>query len=82
MLVKFVEFDIGEDKVGKPYYRMSVQGEFNSYGKLKKKIIDVNLTRDEYDIYKLKKEGDKLNLDFIIPLPTFPLTLVKKQPRT
>ena len=78
MKVKIVEFESGRTKEGKEYFRMSVQGKFSNYGKLKTKIVDVNLTEDEYKKYSVMSEGKELDLNFVIPLPQFPLSLVSE----
>ena len=78
MTVEILEFDTGLTKEGKPYYRMNVLGKFNSFGKLKTSTVDVNLTKEQYEKYKTL-EGKKVDLDFVIPKPQFPLTLTEKK---
>jgi len=57
---------------------MNVLGKFNSFGKLKTSTVDVNLTKEQYEKYKTL-EGKKVDLDFVIPKPQFPLTLTEKK---
>lgn len=53
---------------------MTVMGKFNSFGKVKTSTVEVNLTFEQYELLK-DKEGLTVDLDFIIPKPSFPLTL-------
>ena len=79
MTVEILEFDVGvSPKDGKPFFRMNVLGQFSNYGKLKTCTVDVNLTAQQYDKYS-KLVGKKVELDFIIPKPDFPLTLMEKE---
>ena len=74
MEVTIIEFDVGVTKDGKQYRRMNVLGKFNSFGKMKTCTVDVNLTEEEYNFY-VSHVGKKVELNFIIPLPQFPLSL-------
>ena len=78
MLVEVIEFDTGINKKGEPYYQATVMGKFNSFGKIKTSTVEVNLTSEQYEILK-KKEGQSVDLDFIIPKPSFPLMLAEGQ---
>jgi len=78
MQVEIIEFDTGMTKDNKAYYRMNVLGKFASFGKLKTSTVDVNLTPEQYEKYKTL-EGKKVELDFVIPKPEYPLTLVEKK---
>jgi len=78
MQVEIIEFDTGINKKGEPYYQATVMGKFNSFGKIKTSTVEVNLTVEQYEILR-KKEGQSVDLDFIIPKPSFPLLLSESQ---
>jgi len=74
MEATIIEFDVGVTKDGKTYRRMNVLGKFNSFGKMKTSTVDINLTEEEYDFYA-PHVGKRMDFNFIIPLPQFPLSL-------
>jgi len=63
-------------KDGELKYKMGVMGTFSDFGKLRVKIVDVNLKNLEHFKKYESQVGKQLELDLIFQLPTFPLTLV------
>jgi hypothetical protein len=78
MQVQVIELDTGAKKDGSIYYQATVMGKFNSFGKLKMSTVEVNLTLEQYKIFE-KYVGKTIDLDFVIPKPSFPLTLTEGQ---
>jgi hypothetical protein len=78
MQVQVIELDTGVKKDGSTYYQATVMGKFNSFGKLKMSTVEVNLTVEQYKIFE-KYIGKNIDLDFVIPKPSFPLTLTDGQ---
>jgi len=61
-------------KTGEITYLAVGLGTFNSFGKIKKATVDINLTKEQYEKYK-KEEGKIVDLDVVMPLPNFPMIL-------
>ena len=61
-------------KTGEVKRKAIALGTFASYGNLQPATVEISLTADEFSILS-KKKGNKVDLDLVIPLPTFPLTL-------
>jgi hypothetical protein len=78
MQVQIIEVDTGTKKDNSIYYQATVMGKFNSFGKLKMSTVEVNLTEEQYKLFE-KQIGKSIDLDFVIPKPTFPLTLTEGQ---
>ena len=52
-------------------------GNFANYGKIEPATVKVNLTDAQYD--KLRTmQGKEMELDIVVPLPQFPLTLASE----
>lgn len=61
-------------KTGEVKYKAVGLGTFSSFGNLQPATVEISLKPEEYE--KLKEhKGKKLDLDIVIPLPTFPLSL-------
>ena len=61
-------------KSGEVKYKAIALGTFSSYGNSQPATVEVSLNQDQYN--KLKSQKDKVvDLDIVIPLPTFPLSL-------
>lgn len=61
-------------KSGEIKYKAIALGTFSSYGNSQPATVEISLRPDEYEVLKGQK-GKKVDLDIVIPLPSFPLTL-------
>lgn len=76
MKVRILEVENSiNSKTSLPVYRANVIGYFSSFGKTKLSTVDITLT--DYKQYEeFSKLVDKeIDIDVVIPKPTFPLTL-------
>ena len=61
-------------KTGEMKYKAIALGKFSSYGNTQPATVEITLNQEQFD--KLKTYKDKVvDLDIVIPLPTFPLSL-------
>lgn len=61
-------------KSGEVKYKAIALGTFSSYGNTQPATVEIQLQQNEYKELKELK-GEEVDLDIVIPLPTFPLTL-------
>lgn len=61
-------------KSGEIKHKAIALGTFSSYGNSEPATVTISLRPDEYEILKAHK-GKQVDLDIVIPLPTFPLSL-------
>ena len=61
-------------KTGETKYKAIALGTFSSYGNTQPATVEILLRSEEFDKLKQQK-GKKVDLDIVIPLPTFPLSL-------
>ena len=76
MKVQIIEVLSNLNKEGVMVYKMGVMGTFIDYGKLRLKVIDVTLTLGEFELYN-KNVGKTMDVDLVVPVPQFPLTIRK-----
>lgn len=61
-------------KSGEMRYKAIALGTFSSYGNSQPATVEITLQSDEYNKLKAFK-GKEVDLDIVIPLPAFPLSL-------
>jgi len=61
-------------KSGEVKYKAIALGTFSNYGNNQPATVEISLTKEQYDIL-IDFKGEKVDLDLVIPLPTFPLSL-------
>ena len=61
-------------KSGEVKYKAIGLGKFSSYGNTQPATVEISLRPDEFEKLKGQK-GKTLDLDIVVPLPTFPLSL-------
>jgi len=76
MKVQIIEVLSNLNKDGVMVYKMGVMGTFTDYGKPRLKVVDVTLTSGEFELYN-KNVGKTMDVDLVMPVPQFPLTIRK-----
>lgn len=61
-------------KTGEVKRKAIALGTFSSFGNLQPATVEISLTPEQFEKLKVQK-GKKVELDIVVPLPTFPLTL-------
>lgn len=61
-------------KTGEVKHKAIALGKFSSYGNTQPATVEIQLRDNEYKELK-ELIGEEVDLDIVIPLPTFPLTL-------
>ena len=77
VMMKFQVLELEErEKDGIKYYYVNGLGDFYQFGKMKKATVDIEINKAYYD--KLKEMiGKTVDLDVLIPKPTYPLKLAQ-----
>ena len=62
-------------KTGEVSHSAVVLGEFSNYGTIEPATVKIKLTPEDFATWQTYK-GKKLDVEVVVPLPEYPLTLI------